>query len=121
MFCMNVMAWNGGDREKLEVLQNRVGRLALVRMYQGLKCFMMEVLAANSCLPSDALCETFTVERLLTLPYFKNGHLLVSSSPAARVAYYKSCKRNQPQSLEASLGACLEILQTKSTLKVLKD
>ncbi|KAF2347322.1 hypothetical protein FHG87_021923 [Trinorchestia longiramus] len=29
MFGMNVMAWNGGDLEKLEVLQNRVGRLAL--------------------------------------------------------------------------------------------
>ncbi|KAF2351078.1 hypothetical protein FHG87_018164 [Trinorchestia longiramus] len=28
MFGMNVMAWNG-DLEKLEVLQNRVGRLAL--------------------------------------------------------------------------------------------
>ncbi|KAF2347708.1 hypothetical protein FHG87_021537 [Trinorchestia longiramus] len=28
MFGMNVMAWNGGDLEKLEVLQNRVGRLA---------------------------------------------------------------------------------------------
>ncbi|KAF2356543.1 Armadillo-type fold [Trinorchestia longiramus] len=29
MLGMNVMAWNGGDLEKLEVLQNRVGRLAL--------------------------------------------------------------------------------------------
>ncbi|KAF2344635.1 hypothetical protein FHG87_024609, partial [Trinorchestia longiramus] len=29
MFGMNVMAWNGADLEKLEVLQNRVGRLAL--------------------------------------------------------------------------------------------
>ncbi|KAF2351505.1 Armadillo-type fold [Trinorchestia longiramus] len=29
MFGMDVMAWNGGDLEKLEVLQNRVGRLAL--------------------------------------------------------------------------------------------
>ncbi|KAF2357797.1 Immunoglobulin-like domain [Trinorchestia longiramus] len=29
MFGMNVMAWNGGDLEKLEVLQNRVERLAL--------------------------------------------------------------------------------------------
>ncbi|KAF2350605.1 Protein kinase domain [Trinorchestia longiramus] len=29
MFGMNVMAWNGGDLEKLEVLQNRVGRVAL--------------------------------------------------------------------------------------------
>ncbi|KAF2351593.1 hypothetical protein FHG87_017655 [Trinorchestia longiramus] len=29
MFGMNVMAWNGGDLEKLEVLQHRVGRLAL--------------------------------------------------------------------------------------------
>ncbi|KAF2352389.1 hypothetical protein FHG87_016857 [Trinorchestia longiramus] len=29
MFGMNVMAWNGGALEKLEVLQNRVGRLAL--------------------------------------------------------------------------------------------
>ncbi|KAF2346770.1 hypothetical protein FHG87_022474 [Trinorchestia longiramus] len=29
LFCMNVMAWNGGDLEKLEVLQNRVGRVAL--------------------------------------------------------------------------------------------
>ncbi|KAF2350177.1 Phosducin thioredoxin-like domain [Trinorchestia longiramus] len=29
MFGVNVMAWNGGDLEKLEVLQNRVGRLAL--------------------------------------------------------------------------------------------
>ncbi|KAF2349195.1 hypothetical protein FHG87_020049 [Trinorchestia longiramus] len=29
IFGMNVMAWNGGDHEKLEVLQNRVGRLAL--------------------------------------------------------------------------------------------
>ncbi|KAF2366386.1 HECT domain [Trinorchestia longiramus] len=29
MFGMNVMAWNGGDLEKLEVLQNMVGRLAL--------------------------------------------------------------------------------------------
>ncbi|KAF2352525.1 Steadiness box (SB) domain [Trinorchestia longiramus] len=29
MFGMNVMAWNGGDLEKLEVLQKRVGRLAL--------------------------------------------------------------------------------------------
>ncbi|KAF2353780.1 Reverse transcriptase domain [Trinorchestia longiramus] len=29
MFGMNVMAWNGGDLEKLKVLQNRVGRLAL--------------------------------------------------------------------------------------------
>ncbi|KAF2356793.1 Rab-GTPase-TBC domain [Trinorchestia longiramus] len=29
MFGINVMAWNGGDLEKLEVLQNRVGRLAL--------------------------------------------------------------------------------------------
>ncbi|KAF2349264.1 hypothetical protein FHG87_019979 [Trinorchestia longiramus] len=28
MFGMNVMAWNGGDIEKLEVLQNRVGGLA---------------------------------------------------------------------------------------------
>ncbi|KAF2350197.1 hypothetical protein FHG87_019049 [Trinorchestia longiramus] len=29
MFGMNVMAWNGGDLEKLEVLQNRVGCKAL--------------------------------------------------------------------------------------------
>ncbi|KAF2355435.1 protein of unknown function DUF4042 [Trinorchestia longiramus] len=29
MFGMNVMAWDGGDLEKLEVLQNRVGRVAL--------------------------------------------------------------------------------------------
>ncbi|KAF2366257.1 Protein kinase domain [Trinorchestia longiramus] len=29
MFGMNVMAWNGGDLEKLEVLQNREGCLAL--------------------------------------------------------------------------------------------
>ncbi|KAF2369166.1 hypothetical protein FHG87_000087 [Trinorchestia longiramus] len=29
MFGMNVMAWNGGDLEKLEVLQNRLRRLAL--------------------------------------------------------------------------------------------
>ncbi|KAF2347662.1 Zinc finger C2H2-type [Trinorchestia longiramus] len=29
MFGMNVMAWNGGDLEKLEVLQNRIGHLAL--------------------------------------------------------------------------------------------
>ncbi|KAF2363927.1 hypothetical protein FHG87_005318 [Trinorchestia longiramus] len=29
MFGMNVMAWNGGDLEKLELLQNRVERLAL--------------------------------------------------------------------------------------------
>ncbi|KAF2354590.1 hypothetical protein FHG87_014654 [Trinorchestia longiramus] len=29
MFGMNVMAWNGGDLEKLKVLQNRVGSLAL--------------------------------------------------------------------------------------------
>ncbi|KAF2365033.1 HAT C-terminal dimerization domain [Trinorchestia longiramus] len=29
MFGMNVMAWNGGDLEKFEVLQNRVGRVAL--------------------------------------------------------------------------------------------
>ncbi|KAF2367827.1 WD40 repeat [Trinorchestia longiramus] len=29
MFGMNVMAWKGGDLEKLEVLQNRVGSLAL--------------------------------------------------------------------------------------------
>ncbi|KAF2366571.1 hypothetical protein FHG87_002672 [Trinorchestia longiramus] len=29
MFGMNVMAWNGGDLQNLEVLQNRVGRLAL--------------------------------------------------------------------------------------------
>ncbi|KAF2357069.1 Hermansky-Pudlak syndrome 3 central region [Trinorchestia longiramus] len=29
MFGMNFMAWNGRDLEKLEVLQNRVGRLAL--------------------------------------------------------------------------------------------
>ncbi|KAF2346027.1 hypothetical protein FHG87_023218 [Trinorchestia longiramus] len=29
MFGMNVMAWNGGDLEKLEVLQNRVGHLVL--------------------------------------------------------------------------------------------
>ncbi|KAF2350452.1 S-adenosyl-L-methionine-dependent methyltransferase [Trinorchestia longiramus] len=29
MFDMSVMAWNGGDLEKLEVLQNRVGYLAL--------------------------------------------------------------------------------------------
>ncbi|KAF2358610.1 hypothetical protein FHG87_010636 [Trinorchestia longiramus] len=29
MFSTNVMAWNGGDLEKLEVVQNRVGRLAL--------------------------------------------------------------------------------------------
>ncbi|KAF2355158.1 hypothetical protein FHG87_014091 [Trinorchestia longiramus] len=29
MFGINFMAWNGGDLEKLEVLQNRVGRLAL--------------------------------------------------------------------------------------------
>ncbi|KAF2356740.1 hypothetical protein FHG87_012505 [Trinorchestia longiramus] len=28
MFSMNVMAWNGGDLEKLEMLQNMVGRLA---------------------------------------------------------------------------------------------
>ncbi|KAF2344406.1 hypothetical protein FHG87_024838 [Trinorchestia longiramus] len=29
MFSMNVVTWNGGDLEKLEVLLNRVGRLAL--------------------------------------------------------------------------------------------
>ncbi|KAF2357662.1 hypothetical protein FHG87_011578, partial [Trinorchestia longiramus] len=29
MFDMNVMVWNGGDLEKLEVLQNRIGHLAL--------------------------------------------------------------------------------------------
>ncbi|KAF2368185.1 hypothetical protein FHG87_001047 [Trinorchestia longiramus] len=29
MFGMNVLTWNKGDLEKLEVLQNRVGRLAL--------------------------------------------------------------------------------------------
>ncbi|KAF2352794.1 hypothetical protein FHG87_016448 [Trinorchestia longiramus] len=29
MFGMNVMAWNGGELEKLKVLQNRVGLLAL--------------------------------------------------------------------------------------------
>ncbi|KAF2343363.1 hypothetical protein FHG87_025881 [Trinorchestia longiramus] len=29
MYGMNVMAWNGGDLEKLELLQNRVERLAL--------------------------------------------------------------------------------------------
>ncbi|KAF2344789.1 hypothetical protein FHG87_024455 [Trinorchestia longiramus] len=29
MFGMNVMAWNGGDLEKLKVLQNRVGRVPL--------------------------------------------------------------------------------------------
>ncbi|KAF2361622.1 hypothetical protein FHG87_007615 [Trinorchestia longiramus] len=29
MFGMNVMAWNGGDLEKLEVLLNRIGHLAI--------------------------------------------------------------------------------------------
>ncbi|KAF2344791.1 hypothetical protein FHG87_024453 [Trinorchestia longiramus] len=87
MFGMNIMAWNGGDLEKLEVLQNRVGCLVL----GALKWMAAEALRRDlewSLFSERMVQAVLNYKALITTPEFPKPPsycpIPLDSSPHAR-------------------------------------